>query len=82
MGSQMNIFNSEISLFTVALLIFGILGLIFGLSQNKQSVNKVSANNGSVAAGGDINAPIIITHTNQTLDSQKSSPLGWAIWNI
>jgi len=50
----MNVFNYEISILTISVsfLPLGICGLIFGVLKKRQGVASVSANKGSVAAGG------------------------------
>lgn len=80
----MNVFNYEISVITisVSLLPFGIFGLILGFLKKKRTVNKVSANNGSVAAGRNITAPVTITNTHQKDEPQSSGLTGGVVWNI
>lgn len=62
----------------IALLIVGIVGLAIG--RGRRPATKVSADHGSVAVGGDANAPISVTsHVTKT---PSSSSLFWNIWNI
>lgn len=62
----------------VGLLIGGVVGLAIGRSW--QPTRKVSADHGSVAVGGDANAPISVT--SHTSEASSTDSLFWKIWNI
>ena len=76
-------FNLEISGLPIGLIFLGLglMGLIVGLFKKKNSVNRVSADNGSVAVGGNNTAPITITNTQQKDDFQKSGLTVLDVWN-
>lgn len=61
----------------IILLVGGIAGLIIGRVMTSR---RVSADRGSVAVGGDSNAPITVTTHGATGDSGRS--LFWTVWNI
>lgn len=62
----------------IIMLIVGIAGLIIG--RVTQLSRRVSADRGSVAIGGDNNAPITVTTHGVAGDSGGS--LFWIVWNI
>ena len=62
----------------LGLLIGGVAGLVIG--RWGRPSRKVSADHGSVAVGGDANAPISVT-SNVTATPSTDS-LFWQIWNI
>lgn len=63
---------------TAELFIGGVAGLLIG--RWLQPTRKVSADHGSVAVGGDANAPITVT--NHVAAAASSDSLFWKIWNI
>lgn len=78
----MNIFmgDEKLLIASLTLLTIGIIGFVVG-DKNKRK-NNVNANNGSVAIGGDNNAPINIKNANQKNELPNSSSVSWSIWNI
>jgi hypothetical protein len=63
----------------VGLLVVGGILLIIGLVSARKTKN-VSADHGSVAVGGDNNAPITVTATQRPPSDVNAS--FWTVWNI
>lgn len=62
----------------VGLLIGGVAGLAIG--RWGRPTRKVSADHGSVAVGGDANAPITVT--SHVTAASSTDSLFWQLWNI
>lgn len=68
----------------------GLAGLAFGLLMQRRShggsiklSTGVNADHGSVAVGGDNNAPITVsTHASPSPSQSAGSSLFWAVWSI
>lgn len=75
----------------IMLLAGGLIGFAFGVSMKRRALgmgvahtHTVGAHHGSVAVGGDNNAPISVTsHTTSPVTCRPGgSSLFWTVWNI
>lgn len=70
--------EDAMAILELGLLIGGVAGLAIGRWGRPSS--KVSADHGSVAVGGDANAPISVT--SHVTAASSTDSLFWQIWNI
>lgn len=75
---QTGLLEKVMAILEVGLLMGGVVGLAIG--RWWRPIRKVSADHGSVAVGGDANAPISVT-SHHTVASSTDS-FFWKIWNI